>query len=188
MDDKLKWDKKYKGDDFPSEKLPNRFLVDYIHLLPKGRVLDIAAGKGRNSIFLARHGFQVEALDISELGLKKAEEWAWDERVEIKTINADLEGFQIEKDAYDAIINFYYLQRDLIFQIKEGLKKGGVIMFETYIIDQLALPSGPKNRDYLLGHNELLSFFNDFRVIFYREGIYSEREREMAVASIIATK
>ena len=179
-------DEKYRGNEFLSGKDSNQFLAGSIHLLPKGRALDIAAGEGRNSVFLAKHGFRVEALDISEIGLKKAAILAQNEGVEIRTTKTDLENYRIKKGGYDVIANFYYLQRDLIPQIKRGLKRGGAVIFETYLIDQRELPNGPKNPDYLLAHNELLSFFRDLRVIFYREGVFGERGRKKAIASIIA--
>jgi len=187
-EDKSKWDEKYKGGVFLCGKEANRFLIDNIHLLPKGRVLDIAAGEGRNSAFFAKHGFEVDAIDISKMGLKKAKRLAREEGAEINFIKADLENYQIEENAYDVIANFNYLQRDLIPQIKRGLKIGGAVVFETYLIDQSALSSGPKNPDHLLGHNELLGFFKGFRVILYREGMYRERGLKKAIAGIIATK
>ena len=188
MGDKLKWDKKYRGDGFLCGKEPSRFLTDNIHLLTKGRVLDVAAGEGRNSVFFAKHGFQVDSIDISEMGLKKAIRLAEEEGVKIKVIKTDLENYQIEKNTYDVIANFYYLHRDLIPQIIKGLKNGGAVIFESYLVDQNELPSGPKNPDHLLEHNELLDLFKDFRVILYREGIYCERDIKKAIASIIAIK
>ena len=187
-DDKSKWDKKYSGDDCLCGKEASRFLTDNIHLLPKGRVLDIAAGEGRNSIFFAKNGFQVDAIDISEIGLEKAKRLAQEEGVDIKFIKTDLENYRIEENAYDVIADFNYLQRDLIPQIKRGLKNGAAVIFETYIIDQRELSTGPKNPDHLLEHNELLSFFKGFRVILYREGIYGERELKKAIAGIVAVK
>ena len=184
----FKRDDEYRGDRLPGEKAASRFLVDNIHLLPKGRALDIAAGEGRNSVFLAQHGFKVEAIDISEAGLEKAKKLAQEKGVEVTIIETDLETYQIKEKAYNLIANFNYLQRGLIPQIKKGLKKGGAVIFETYLIDQRNLPFGPKNPDYLLEHNELLGFFKGFRIILYREGVYSKKGREKAIASIIAVK
>lgn len=187
-EDRAKWDKRYKGDVCLYGQEANGFLIDNIHLLPEGRVLDIAAGEGRNSVFFAEHGYKVDAVDISEAGLKKAQRLAGEAGAEIHCIHADLETYRIQENAYDVIANFNYLQRNLILQIKRGLKIGGAVIFETYLMDQTALSSGPKNPDHLLRHNELLGFFKDFRVLVYREGIYGERGRERAIAGIIATK
>lgn len=98
---------------------------------------------------------------------------------------ADLENnYHIEKGAYEVIICFNYLQRSLIPQIKDGLRKGGMVVYETFIVDQVRFGK-PKNPDYLLRHNELLDMFRDFRCLSYREGIVEGRK---AVASIIAEK
>ena len=69
--DRNRWDARFKGKGFALGKEPNPFLKKYLRFLPKGKALDIAAGEGRNAVFLAQHGFDVDAVDISENGLKK---------------------------------------------------------------------------------------------------------------------
>ncbi|MFH2046373.1 MAG: methyltransferase domain-containing protein [Pseudomonadota bacterium] len=168
-----------------SEKNASCFLVENINLLPKGRVLDIAMGEGRNSIYLASLGFKVQGIDISEEAIKIAEKTARQSGVDISTHVVDLEkDAHITKDSYDVIICFNYLQRPLIPHIKAGLHKGGVIVYETFIIDQIQFGK-PHNPDFLLKHNELLDMFRDFRCLRYHEGIV---ENQKAVAGIIAQK
>jgi len=148
-------------------------------------VLDIAMGKGRNAIYLARMGFDVEGVDISPEAVSDALEDARRVGFTIKAKVADLEdGYLIRKGAYDLIICFRYLQRPLIPQVKEGLRKGGMVVYETFTVDQIQF-GRPKNPDYLLRHNELLDMFRDFRCLFYQEGIL---EKEKALARIIAEK
>ena len=164
---------------------PSQFLVDNVRLLPKGRVLDIAMGKGRNSVYMAGMGFEVEGIDISEEAVNSALKRARECGVAIKARVADLEGsFFIEEGAYDVIICFNYLHRPLISGIKKGLRKGGMILYETFIVEQAGFGK-PRNPDHLLKHNELLDMFRDFRCLFYREGIIENRK---AVAGIIAEK
>ena len=164
---------------------PAQFLVDNIALLPKGRVLDVAMGAGQNAIYLAKMGFEVEGVDISPEAVSSALELARKSGVNIRAQVADLEKeYHIEKGAYEVIICFKYLQRSLIPQIKDGLCKGGIVVYETFIVDQARFGK-PKNPDYLLRHNELLDMFRDFRCLRYREGIVEDRK---AVASIIAEK
>jgi len=161
---------------------PTPFLVENIELLPKGRTLDVATG--RNAIYSARMGFDVEGIDISPEAVSTALEWAREAGVTIKAQVADLEGgYFIEKDAYEVIICFNYLQRSLIPQIRDGLQKGGMVVYETFIVDQAQFGK-PKNPDYLLRHNELLDMFRDFRCLRYREGVFGPK----AIASIIAQK
>jgi len=164
---------------------PAQFLVENIDLLPQGRVLDLAMGTGRNAIYLAERGFQVEGVDISPEAGRSALESARKAGVAIKVKVIDLErDYHIEKDVYDVIICFNYLQRSLLPQIKEGIRRAGMIVCETFIVDQTQFGK-PRNPDYLLKHNELLDMFRDFRCLRYREGIMN---RQKAIASIIAEK
>ncbi len=164
---------------------PAQFLAENIQLLPEGRALDVAMGSGRNAIYLAKRGFDVEGVDISPEAVSSALELAKKVGVTIKAKVVDLEGsYSIERGAYDVIICFNYLQRSLVLQIKDGLRKGGMVVYETFIVDQAQLGK-PKNPEYLLKHNELLDMFGDFRCLRYREGIM---EGPKAIASIIAEK
>jgi len=164
---------------------PAQFLVENIELLPKGLALDIAMGAGRNAIYLAKMGFEVEGIDISPEAVSIAIESAKKVGVVIKAQVADLEkDFYIKAEAYDVIICFNYLQRSLIPEMKNGLRRGGIIVYETYIVDQAQF-GRPKNPDYLLKHNELLDVFRDLRCLRYREGVF---EGPRAIASIIVQK
>ena len=187
--DQKRWDERFKAKDFALGKEPNPFLKRYFRFLPIGKALDVAAGEGRNAVFLARHGFEVDAVDISERGLKKARALAREAGVKIHTILSDLDDYRIEKEKYDLIDNFYFLRRSLILRMKKGLKKGGRVIFETYILEHRDLGTGgPKKAKYFLKPNELLTLFKDFRILFYREGISKEGGRRKAIASLIAEK
>jgi len=131
-------------------------------------------------------GIDVEGIDISAEAVSNALNLAKELNVVIKAEVVDLEGdFSIKKGYYDVIICFNYLQRSLIPQIKDGLRPGGMIVYETFIMEQATLFGKPKNPDFLLKHNELLDIFRDFRCLRYREGIIEEQK---AAASIIAEK
>ncbi len=187
--DQRRWDKRFSRKEFALGREPNPFLKKHIHLLPSGKALDIATGEGRNAVFLAQHGFEVDAVDISEKGLRKAQQLAREKGVKIKTFGVDLDRFQIEKERYDLIADFYFLKRRLIPRIKKGLKKGGRVIFETYILEHRTLGSGgPMQAKYFLKSNELIRLFKNFRILFYREGIFREGRKRKAVASLIAEK
>ncbi len=187
--DQKRWDQRFGGKGFAFGKEPNPFLKKHIRLLPKGKALDIGAGEGRNTVFLAQHGFEVDAVDISKVGLKKAQKLAREIRVKINTIYTSLNTYQIEKEKYDLIANFYFLRRSLIPKIKKGLKKGGRVIFETYTLEQKNVGTeGPKDPKYFLKPNELLRLFKGFHILYYREGIFKEGGRRKAVASLIAQK
>jgi 2-polyprenyl-3-methyl-5-hydroxy-6-metoxy-1,4-benzoquinol methylase len=101
--DQTRWDERFKGGKFALGKDPNPFLKNHVHLLPKGRALDIASGEGRNAVFLAQNGFEVDAVDISEKGLMKARKLAREKGVKINTFPVDLDQYQIEKEQYNLI-------------------------------------------------------------------------------------
>ena len=163
----------------------SRFLVDNIDLLPRGLALDVAMGNGRNAIYLAKMGFDVEGVDISGEAVQQAIDRAKREGVQLRTMVADLEAFpQFNEGAYDLVICFDYLQRSLMPHIKRWLKPGGVLVYETYFEDQAQFGK-PRNPDHLLRRNELLDTFRDFRVLRYREGLVEERS---AKAGIVAQK
>ena len=187
--DQQRWDERFRKEGFSLGKEANSFLRKNIHLLPRGKALDIAAGEGRNAVTMALYGCDVDAVDVSPVGLKKARMLAREMGVRIHTFVADLDTFEIERERYDLIANFYYLSRKLIPKMKKGLRKGGRIIFETYVVDQRDLRTGgPRHLTYFLKHNELLSLFKGFRILLYREGIFREGGRKKAVASLIAEK
>jgi len=164
--DQSRWDKHYDIEGFLFGSKPIRFLKDNIHLLPKGRALDLAMGEGRNGVYMATQGFDVLGLDISPVGLNKAHQLAEHHKVKIETRVVDLENYQLEKNAYDVIICTYYMQRNLFDQMKESLKPGGMALVETYNIDYLRYARF--SRKYLLENNELLKIFKDFKIIRYQ--------------------
>ena len=182
--DKARWDKLYsKHQGYVFGKDPVQFLVENLSSLPKGRALDLAMGEGRNAVYLAKKGFNVEGVDISDVALRKAKRLAQEQGVRIRTITADLNKYQIEQDSYDVIMDFYFLNRTLIPQIKNGLKKGGVVIFENYTKDQLKYDK-TQNKTYLLELGELKELFKDLKIIKYRE---TDNGKE-AVASIVAIR
>jgi tellurite methyltransferase len=187
--DQKRWDERFGKKEFALGKEANLFLKRHISLFPRGKALDIATGEGRNAVFLAQHGFDVDAVDISKIGLKKARKLAKEAGAKIHPLHADLDTYKIGEGQYDLITNFYFLNRSLIPSIKKGIKKGGWVVFETYILEHRSLATGgPKQLKYFLKPNELLRFFNKFRILRYREGIFLERGRKKAIASLIAEK
>jgi tellurite methyltransferase len=184
--DQIRWDEKYRSGGPGRERDPNPFLKRHIRFLPVGLALDVACGEGANAVFLAQNGFLVEAVDISSVALRNARSLARSRGVEIKTIRADLDGFQLPAGRYEVVTVFNYLNRRLIPRIKRSLKRGGRIVYETYLREQRDL-GGPKDPRYLLRPNELLTLFEGFRIRFYREGIFRER-RKKAIAGLIAEK
>jgi len=188
-EDQKRWDEKHRGghgEESPASFLQQIFQQHSWRIQP-GRALDIATGRGRNALFLAEKGFRVEGVDISETALQAARERAKEKGLAIIFKQADLDDVELPDAAYDMILNFDFLQRSLIPKMKRALKPGGHIIFETYLIDQRVL-GHPKNPVYLLGHNELLELFRDFRILCYREGKFAEGGEEAYRAGLFGQK
>jgi 2-polyprenyl-3-methyl-5-hydroxy-6-metoxy-1,4-benzoquinol methylase len=180
--DKSRWDGKYDTETYIFGKTPIPFLVENLHLLPKGKTLDIAMGEGRNGVYLATKGFDVLGLDISEKGLQKARQLAKAQNATIETRVVDLENHTLEKNAYDLIICTYYMQRDLFPQFKDALKPGGMALVETYNMDYLKYAKF--NPKWLLNTNELLEIFKGYKIIRYQ----AYDDGEIAYSSILVQK
>jgi SAM-dependent methyltransferase len=188
-EDQKRWDKRYRERKPDLNRGANTILKKYLRLLLRGKALDLAAGEGRNAVFLAENGFEVEAIDISPVAISRARKLARARGVRIRAMAADLDTYRFLPGRYDLILNFYFLDRRLIPRIKKGLKKGGVVVFETYTTEQKKLGTGgPGQTQYVLKPNELLRLFQGFHVLFYREGVFREGGKRRAIASLIAQK
>ncbi|RTZ95923.1 MAG: tellurium resistance protein TehB [Deltaproteobacteria bacterium] len=161
--DRIKWNAKYHRRQSPSS--PSRIVKNYAALSRKGRALDIAAGTGRNSVFLAGLGFSVDAVDISDVALRRLA----GRSPNLHPVCADLDTFDIRPDRYDLICNIRFLSRRLFPLMIEGLAPGGILIFESYLEKQPGSDKGPTCRDYLLGENELLHAFLSLNILYYRE-------------------
>jgi len=182
------WDERYRqGRTIPDE--PAALLVESLPLLPKGgKALDIAMGTGRNALYLASLGFQVTGVDLSAVAVEKCRQRAERLGLPIEALAADLEHYPLPTEEYDLIVNFYYLQRSLAPQIVAALKPGGVLVFETFTIDQLQFGWGPKSPDNLLHPGELREMFTGLETLLYHEGVIQGDRGPKAVASLIGRK
>lgn len=152
---------------------PAQLLVEYLPILLKGRALDVAMGKGRNALFLASHGFDVVGLETDDESIDVCRADAKERGLNLEIRRTDLEdltSYKIESSAYDVVICFYYLQRNIIPIMKDALKPGGIIIYETFLIDQHLTAGHPRHREFCFEHNELLNNFPVFRILYYREG------------------
>jgi SAM-dependent methyltransferase len=170
-----------------SSKFLNEIFEADAWRIERGRALDVASGTGRNALFLAEQGFDVLAIDVSPVALEQGKRRAEEKHLAIQWQQADLEEIKLPDSSYALIANFNYLQRSLFPQIKSALTVGGYVIFETYLIDQQAV-GHPKNPAYLLRHNELLEAFADFRILWYREGRFSDGGDPAFRAGIFAQK
>lgn len=179
--DRRKWNEKYEKHDYPSK--PSQILKDFYRYAKPGRALDLAAGMGRNACFLAQNGFEVDAVDISDVAVGHLK----NRFQNLHSINADLDDFDIPKESYNLIVNIRFLNRNLFPKLVAGLVPGGMIIFETYLVGGKPAEEGPSCKDYFLQPNELLKAFSDLRIVFYQEFSVGE-DKGRALASLVGIK
>jgi tellurite methyltransferase len=183
-DDRQRWEARYATGDCGPGRAPSEFLVAHADLI-HGRVLDVAAGSGRNALFLARRGNRVDAIDISLTGLRSARLAAVAEGIAVRGIQADLEDFPLPVGLYDAAINIRYLQRSLFVPLQRAVKPGGIILFETFLIGQQAF-GHPRNPVHMLQPGELRDAFAGCEILVYREGRVDDAPEPACVARLLA--
>ncbi|MBA2485545.1 MAG: dihydroneopterin aldolase [Nitrospira sp.] len=161
---------------YNTDPSPAPFLIQQLTRLPKGRVLDVAAGRGRHALHLLSHGMQVEALDRDTEALAMLEAAAQARHLPgLATRVLDLEQNpdrppSLGEECYDAIVVFFYLHRPLFPALMEALKPNGMLLYETFTIDNYFRQQHPRRWEFCLAHNELLRLTTPLRVLHYDEG------------------
>jgi SAM-dependent methyltransferase len=156
------WNERYAAEGYVYGREPNDFLVSVADRIPPGPVLCLAEGEGRNAVYLAQRGWDVTAVDTSEVGLAKARRLAAERGVEITTVVADLADFVIEEGAWSGIVSIWThvppaLRVPLHTACVIGLAPRGVFVLEAYRPEQLELGTGgPPRRDLMMDRESLM--------------------------------
>jgi SAM-dependent methyltransferase len=185
------WDERYRTEEAVPERGPASFLVEHRDLLPRTRrcrALDVAMGTGRNALYLASLGYEVTGIDVSGLAVERCGREAARRGLRIEAVQADLEAYDLPAAAYDVVIDFYYLQRDLAPALVTALRPGGILVFESFTREQRRFGWGPQQEAYLLKPGELRSLFPALEVLAYREGVVDSDRGKKAVAGLVARK
>jgi len=151
---------------------PSAFLVSAIKDVKPGKALDVAMGQGRNAVYLATKGWDVTGFDISEEGLKAANQNAAKAGVVITTLKTRLEDFDYGTARWD-LICFIYVPTQLtvdskfIARIRTALKPGGLMLY-THKLGSLSPTVSLTESDKL---NALLKAWSDLQIVFYEETV-----------------
>jgi SAM-dependent methyltransferase len=141
------WDERYNTEEYAYGTKPNKFLEANVSYIPKGKVLSLAEGEGRNAVFLAKQGYFVTAVDASLVGLKKARKLAEENGVVVEFIHADLADYDLGENKWDGIVSIFCplpssLRKQLHKKVETGLKRNGIFLLEAYTLDQLKHGTG----------------------------------------------
>ena len=186
-EDRDKWDRRYTEDSFRKGN-PVTLLQDWLPRLPVGKALDVACGAGRNAIELARAGFQVDAIDISPVGLELARREAASLGLDVNWIEHDLDQpYAFDKD-YQLIVVLWYVNLPLIASLGDHLEPGGHLICEEHLVAAGEL-AGPENPRFRVAPGALLEAAAGLEVLLYEETESSNTEGEpMASARLVARR
>jgi tellurite methyltransferase len=184
--DRIKWNQRYAEDSYHKNN-PVTLLEDWLPKLPIGKALDVACGAGRNSIFLAQAGYQVDAIDVSSEGLNQASQKAENLRLKINWIEHDLDqSFQFDTD-YDLILVMWYVNLALVTRLCGCLAVGGYLLCEEHLITDLTV-IGPDNLNYRVAAGDLRDAVSGVDVLLYEETIEKNSEGEQVASARVVVK
>jgi SAM-dependent methyltransferase len=182
--DRQRWDEKYGAKPVPDGITPDAWLIEQVSGLEPGRALELACGLGHNAIWLAQQGWQVDAVDISAVGLAHAEKLAQACSANVHWIAADLDEFTPVADTYDLAVVFRFLDRiHLPLLVQHALRPQGWLIYETFTTAHINRPdSHMKNPAFALNPGELPRLLPQFEVVSYFECALADRDVARLVA------
>lgn len=167
------WNERYANENYAYGENPNDFLKENYSKIQKGKVLFPAEGEGRNAVFLAKLGYEVDAFDISEEGKIKAEKLAQTHNTKINYQVGTLETLHYPENSFDGLVLIFahvpFQTRKAFHQnLLKLVKPNGIIIFEAFSKEQLQYPSGgPKQVEMLFSEDEISDEFPtvDFKLL-----------------------
>jgi 2-polyprenyl-3-methyl-5-hydroxy-6-metoxy-1,4-benzoquinol methylase len=176
------WDRRYGESDYAYGTEPNQFLRGQQYRLePAMKTLVVGDGEGRNGVWLASQGLDVLSVDLSPVGLKKAEALAAHHQLHIQTQCVDLTLWDWPIATYDLVVSIYVhfapeVRQQMHKAMLAALKPNGLIVLEAFNLDQLQYQAkydsgGPKIRDMLYEPLMLQQDFINGKIIELTETI-----------------
>ena len=188
-EDREKWDQRYREGAYASRNYPSEFLRNRAELLNIGRAMDLACGLGRNSIYLAELGFEVDAIDVSLVGLEIAREKAKERRLLIHWLNEDLvNDWTIPTQQYDLILMFRFVSSEVLLKLPQLLAQGGALIIEEHLEWPQGNVVGPSGNRFRVKPGELMEGCKELDVLFHYEGLVEEPDGSMAALAQIHAK
>lgn len=187
------WDERFSGEDYIYGKQPNEFFRLQLDKLQHGRLLLAGEGEGRNAVYAASKGWQVDAFDYSEKAREKALKLAEEQNVKISYTVQDLNDFNPGEGLYDAAALIYIhleeeLRQKVHAKVIASLKPGGVLILEAFDKEQLSRSSGgPRDIDLLYSLEDIVNDFNslEFSTFMKETLVLDEGDKHSGEAVVI---
>lgn len=182
------WNERWEGRK-DLEEDPNPLLVQVVKSIQAGSALDLACGAGRNALYLSSNGWDVEAIDGSDVAINILRERAMKQglAVDARVVDLDSGEFQIQPETFDLICIFFYLQRDLLATARKNLRPGGFLIAAIHMKDD-SPDLQPMNPAFLMKPGELRQEFDGWKIEHYLEGKSTDTNHKRRTAEIIAQK
>jgi len=188
------WEEAYRDVESLWGLKPDRTLIEYAKIVPKGVVLDLGIGEGRNALFFAKMGYEVEGVDISQTAVERCVQRAETQKLRVKAEVKDLKEITIHPEEYSLIIAAWVLNffrktevETIVNEIKNGLKKDGLVYLgvfspsdPSYRQAKEGLKEVEENTFYSAKRNayihyftrdEIQSLFRGFKAVYFIEGV-----------------
>jgi tellurite methyltransferase len=181
------WNRRYREGFYDGAVEPHVLLTKFWPVIPGRHVADIAMGNGRDALFLSEKGFFVTGLEGSVEAINISRKTMTQKGFLISPVLGDARSLPYRKNSFDSILVFYFLQREIMDEIRTLLKKGGIFIYETFLKRQNNIDR-PRNPCFLLDDGELIGYFKGFELLFYEEIIENAGGRRRAVARAVGRK
>ncbi len=168
--ERILWNKRYSDPAYVPDWAPDVVLARSLPGLPRGRALDVGSGLGANSLFLAKRGYQVDAVDMSDVAVERLRRAADSEGVldHLHLMLKDMRTLKLEPEKYDLVICFRFFFADLAPRLIEALKPGGALLCRAFTTGHLRHnPDWPADRCVAPG--ELQRLFSALESESYEE-------------------
>jgi len=181
-DEAARYDPAYAGTP-KFQTTPIAVLVEAVENRRPGKALDVGMGQGRNSIYLARQGWDVTGFDVSKAGLAEANKRAAAAGVKIRTVLAADEEFDFGVEQWDLIGILYPIEKRSVYRVREALKAGGIVVVECTHKEKTGAP-------FECDTNELLKIFEGFPILKYEDaaGMHEWMRKELRLVRVTEQK
>ena len=187
------WDERYNDNEYAYGENANLFFASELKKLSPGKILFPAEGEGRNAVFAAKKGWEVDAFDSSIEGKRKAELLAQKNKVKINYVIKSYQELELDENTYDCVTLVFahmpeILRKQVHKKLINSLKPGGVIILEAFSKKQIHYRSGgPQQIDMLYSENEILNDFDllTFKTVFEVEEVLNEGKFHQGKAALI---
>ena len=167
-----RWNERFATVNYLFGEKPNRYLEEKISLLQKGKALSIADGEGRNSVWLATQGYEVDAFDFSPVAIEKAQKLANMHKVTVNFQCSDWQNFDWNMNHYDTIAGIFFQFADpkarlqIFEKLDTALKPGGTLIIQGYGVEQIKFNTGgPGVLENLYDEELLIASFKDYKIL-----------------------